>query len=76
MSVGFKPRESKDYELEQLREAWRSLNSLLRSLNDAEVCLKSLDLHQTAEHLKVAKWGIDQVKKRIRNAGQARKEKH
>jgi len=37
-SVGFTP-QSKDYELEKLREAWRSLNDLLKNLANAEaVC--------------------------------------
>ncbi len=63
-SVGF-TSHSKDDELEKLREAWRSLNDLLKNLANAEACLKNLDLKLTGDHLKVAKWNAEQVKKAI-----------
>ena len=70
-SVGF-TSQSKDDELEKLREAWRSLNDLLKNLSNAEACLKNLDLKLTADHLKVAKWNVAQVKKAIAVVGQAK----
>jgi hypothetical protein len=70
-SVGFTP-QSKDYELEKLREAWRSLNDLLKNLSNAEACLKNLDLKLTGDHIKVAKWNVAQVKKAIAVVGQAK----
>jgi hypothetical protein len=70
-SVGF-TSHSKDNELEKLREAWRSLNDLLKNLTNAEACLQNHDLKLTAGHLKVAKWNVAQVKKAIAAAGQAK----
>jgi hypothetical protein len=51
-SVGFVPGAVK--ELEQLREAWKTLNDLLKNLANAEACLQKHDLQFTAVHLKVA----------------------
>jgi hypothetical protein len=42
-SVGF-TSQSKDQELEKLREPWRSLNSLLKNLTNAEASLQNYDL--------------------------------
>ncbi len=70
-SVGFTP-QSKDYELEKLREAWHSLNDLLNNITNAEACLQNHDLKLTADHLKVAKWNVAQVKKAIAVVGQAK----
>ena len=56
-SVGFTP-QSKDNELEKLREAWMSLNDLLKNLTNAEACLNNHDLNLTAAHLKAAKWNV------------------
>jgi hypothetical protein len=50
-SVGLTP-QSKDHELEKMREAWRSLNDLLNNLSNAEACLKNLDLKLTSDHIK------------------------
>jgi hypothetical protein len=69
-SVGFTP--SVDKELEKLREAWKTLNDLLKNLSNAEACLKNLDLKLTADHLKVAKWNVEQAKKAIKIVGQAK----
>jgi hypothetical protein len=41
-------------EIEQLREAWKSLNDLLKNITNAEACLLNHDLKLTADHLKVA----------------------
>jgi hypothetical protein len=73
-SVGSTP-QSKDHEVEKLREAWRSLNDLLKNLANAEACLKNLDLKLTGDHIQVAKWNVAQVKKAIAVVGQARKQK-
>ena len=70
-SVGFTP-QSKDHELEKLREAWRSLNDLLKNLANAEVSLQNHDLKLTAHHLQVANWNVAQVKKAIAVVGQAK----
>ena len=70
-SVGFTP-QTKDHELEKLREAWRSLNDLLKNLTNAEASLQNHDLSLTANHLQVAKWNVAQVKKAIAAAGQAK----
>jgi hypothetical protein len=73
-SVGFTP-QSKDDELEKLRKAWRSLNDLLKNLSNAEACLKNLDLKLTSDHLHVAKWNCEQVKKVIAVVGQSKRHK-
>ena len=70
-SVGF-TLQSKDHELERLREAWHSLNDLLKNLNNAEACLNNPDLKLTADHLQVAKWNLGQVKKALTVVGQAK----
>jgi hypothetical protein len=51
-SVGF-TTQSKDNELEKLREAWKSLNDLLKNLTNAEASLSNHDLKLTADHLKL-----------------------
>jgi hypothetical protein len=73
-SVGF-TTQSKDNELEKLREAWKSLNGLLKNLTSAEACLSNHDLKLTADHLKVAKWNVDQVKKATAVVGQSKNQK-
>lgn len=70
-SVGFAP-QSKNHELKQLREAWKTLNDLLKNIANAEACLKNHVLQLTAGHLKVAKWNVGQVKKAIAAVGQAK----
>jgi hypothetical protein len=66
-SVGFTSQSHDD--LEKLREAYRSLNDLMKNLKNAEICLKNLDLKLTGDHLKVAKWNVEQVKKAITTVG-------
>jgi hypothetical protein len=73
-SVGF-TSQSNDHELEKLREAWKLLNDLLKNLSNAEACLKNLDLKLTGDHIKVAKWNVEQVKKVITFVGQSRNQK-
>jgi hypothetical protein len=69
-SVGFSSQA--DSEIEQLRKAYRTLNDLLKTLTNAEVCLKNLDLKLTGDHLKVAKWSVGQAQKAIAAVGQAK----
>jgi len=52
-SVGFTTGEAK--ELEQLCEAWKSLNALLKNIENAQAYLQNHDLKLTADHLHVAK---------------------
>ena len=73
-SVGFTSK-SNDHELEKLREAWKLLNDLLKNLSNAEACLKNLDLKLTGDHIKVAKWNVEQVKKAITFVGQSKNQK-
>ena len=73
-SVGF-TTQSRDHELEKLREAWRSLNDLLKNLTNAEASLRNHDLKLTAGHLQVAKWNVAQVKKAIAVVGQSKNQK-
>ena len=73
-SVGFSS-QSKDQELEKLREAWRSLNALLKNLANAEACLKNRDLKLAGDHLQVARWNVEQVKKATAVVGQAKNQK-
>jgi hypothetical protein len=62
----------RDIELDKLREAWKLLNDLLKNLANAEACLKNLDLKLTGDHIKVAKWNVEEVKKAIAVVGQAK----
>ncbi len=73
-SVGFSS-QSRDQELEKLREAWRLLKNLLKNLTNAEACLSNHDLKLTADHLQVAKWNVGQVKKAIEAVGQAKNQR-
>ena len=73
-SVGFAP-QTRNNELEKLREAWKTLNDLMKNLANAEACLRNHDLKPTADHLKVAKWNVGQVKKAIAAVGQAKNQK-
>ena len=72
-SVGF--RAGYTHELEKLREAWKSLNALLKNIENAEACLANHDLTLTANHLNVAKWHVGEVKKAIKLIGQSKNQK-
>lgn len=73
-SVGFNT-VSPDKELEKLRAGWRSLADVLRNITNAEASLKSGNYQLVADHLGVAKWNVDQVKKAITFVGQAKNHK-
>ena len=47
-------------------------NDLLKNLSNAEACLKNFDLKLTGDHIKVAKWNVEQVKKAIKEVGQVK----
>jgi hypothetical protein len=71
------PRDERPYinlsvAYDRARSLWRSLNDLLKNLTNAEACLQNLDLKLTADHLKVAKWNVGEVKKAIAGVGQAK----
>ena len=72
---GFNSNGSRDYELEKLREAWRSLADVLRNIASAEVSLKSREYQLFEVHLGVAKWNVEQVKKGIALVGQSKNQK-
>jgi hypothetical protein len=74
-SVTFNSNDSRDYELEKLREAWRSLNDVLRNLRSAESSLANRDYKLVADHLGVAKWNVEQVKKAIAFVGQSKNQR-
>jgi len=69
-SVGFISGEAK--EQEQLREAWKSVNALLKNIEKHEACLQNHNLKVTADHLQVAKWNVGEVKKAIKIIGQSK----
>jgi len=58
-----------------LREAWKTLNDLLKNLTNAEAELQKHNLKFVAVHLKVAKWNVEQAKKAIAAVGQAKNQK-
>jgi hypothetical protein len=70
-SVGF-TSQSKDNELEKLREAFQSLNDCLRGMSDAEACIDILNFGFAKEHLKAARWHAEQAKKVIATLGQSK----
>ncbi len=72
-AVGF-TSQSKDQELEKLREAWRSLSDVKRNIARAQASLEKRDLKLVKAHLDVALWNIGQVKKSIAFVGQAKSE--
>ena len=73
-SVGF-TSNSRDIELDKLREAWKLLSDPLKNLANAEACLKNLDLKLTGDQFKVAKWNVEEVKKAIAVVGQAKRQR-
>ena len=71
-SVGFTSCPAR--EVEKMRKAWHSLNALLKNITNAEACVQIHNLKIAADHLKVAKWNVSQVKKAIAAAGQGKRE--
>ena len=59
-------------EMDQLREAYRSLNDITRNLVSAQKCLKKEDLRMAEHHLRAAEWHAAQAKQTIAAVGQAK----
>jgi hypothetical protein len=53
-TIGFSP--GTPHELDQLREAYRSLNDITRNLASAHNCLQKDDLRMAEHHLRAAEW--------------------
>jgi hypothetical protein len=70
-AIGFAPGAPN--ELDQLREAYRSLNDITRNLASAQKCLKKEDLRMAEHHLRAAEWHAGQAKQRIAGVGQLKK---
>ena len=68
-AIGFSPGTPN--ELDQLREAYRSLNDITRNLASAQQCLKQEDLRMAEHHLRAAGWHVAQAKQRIEAVGQS-----
>ena len=68
-AIGFSPGSPN--ELDQLREAYRSLNDITRNLDSAQKCVKQEDLRMAEHHLRAAEWHVEQAKQRIATVGQA-----
>ena len=66
-AIGFSPGTPN--ELDQLREAYRSLNDITRNLASAQKCLKQEDLRMAEHHLQAAEWHVRQARQRIEAVG-------
>jgi hypothetical protein len=73
-SVGFISQRKKEG-VEKLREAWRSLNDVLRNLRNAEAALIERDNNLICRSFAVARWNVEQVKKAVAQVGQAKNQK-
>ena len=69
-AIGFSPQSPN--QLDQLREAYRSLNDITRNLASAQKCLKREDLRMAEHHLRAAEWHAAQAKQRIAAVGQSK----
>ena len=69
-SIGFSPGAPN--ELDQLREAYRSLNDITRNLASAQKCLQKEDLRMAEHLLRAAEWHVGQAKQRIGAVGQGK----
>jgi hypothetical protein len=70
-AIGFSPGTPND--VDQRREAYRSLNDITRNLASAQNCLQKEDLKMAEHHLRAADWHLDQGKKTIASVGQTKK---
>jgi len=69
-AIGFSPGAPN--ELDQLREAYRSLNDIARNLASAKQCLQKEDLRMAEHHLRAAEWHAAQAKQRIEAVGEVK----
>jgi len=72
-AVGFAPLPSEDPELDQLREACKRLNYVIRSIKEAQACLSKLNIGQTRDRLNNAQWQAREAKKLLAEIGAAKK---
>ncbi len=68
-AIGFAPGAPN--QLDQLREAYRSLNDITRNLGSAQKCLKKEDLRLAEHHLRAAGWQAGPAKQIITVVGQS-----
>lgn len=66
-AIGFSPGHKPD--VEQLREAYGSLNDITRNIHSAEDCLLRGDLELAGHHLRTAAWHVEQAKQRVSTVG-------
>ena len=71
MAVGFSPAPVND--VEELREAYSSLNDIARNIAHALRCLQQRDLKMLRACLTTAQWHTEQAKKSINAAGQTKR---
>ena len=64
--------QTRDSELERLREAYGSLKDVARGIQSALDCIDAKDLDLARAHLNAAKWHTEQAKKSITVVGQAK----
>jgi hypothetical protein len=69
-AIGFSPGTPN--ELDQLREAYRSLNDITRNLASAQKCLHKEDLRMAEPHLRAADCHAGQAKKAIATLEQSK----
>jgi hypothetical protein len=58
--------------LEQLREAYGSLNDVMRNLASITACLRKQDLKMAEHHLRAPDWHLGQANQRIAAVGQVK----
>jgi hypothetical protein len=63
-SVGFTVAGN-ERELDKLREAYNSLNDIIRGIESAQHSMDALNFGMARDHLKVALWHAGQAKKSI-----------
>ena len=70
-SVGFN-RNGSSAEIDKLREAYQSLNDVLRGIASAQACIELMNFGMAKDHLKAAQWHTQQAKKVIADLGQTK----
>lgn len=66
-AIGFSPDHKS--ELDQLREAYKSLNDVTRNIAEAQKCVRTQDWRLADAHLRAAEWHIGQAKQRVVEVG-------
>ena len=70
-SVGFVVAGD-ERELETLREAYNSLNDIIRGIESAQHSIEALNFGMARDHLKAALWHAGEAKKSIAAVGQSK----